>query len=356
MKSYFDERNEKNVIKIREICDELPGFVTQFFLGIQFRTTPLTRVNYAYDLRIFFDYLSKKKYKSKIAVSEITMSDIDNLTSTDIESYLSYLSSYEFNGKTYNCGEKAKSRKLSTLRTFFKYFYRKNVLKSDVAAKVDLPKLHDQDIIRLDVDEIVKILDTAQDGINLSAKQKQFNQITSKRDVAILTLFLGTGIRISELVGINITDVDFKSNAFTITRKGGNKSTLYFSDEVADALSDYLKWRNNEIGLSSEIGIKMLDNPALFLSLQGKRISVRAVELLVKKYSRLIAPLKKITPHKLRSTFGTQLYRETQDIYIVADVLGHKDINTTKKHYAAMSEDIRKQAADKVKLRDKDDK
>ena len=81
-------------------------------------------------------------------------------------------------------------------------------------------------------------------------------------------------------------------------------------------------------------------------------MSVRAVENLVKKYSRLISPLKKITPHKLRSTYGTSLYRETQDIYVVAEVLGHKDINTTKKHYAAISEDIKRSASTKVVLRD----
>ena len=83
-----------------------------------------------------------------------------------------------------------------------------------------------------------------------------------------------------------------------------------------------------------------------------KRISIRAVENLVQKYSKIVTPLKKISPHKLRSTYGTQLYRETQDIYVVADVLGHKDVNTTKKHYAAISEDIRRSVAGKVKLRD----
>lgn len=355
MKSYFDERNEDNIVKIRKICEELPAFVTQFFIGIQFKTTPLTRLNYAIDVRIFFDYLSKVKFKGKIEISEITLSDINNVNATDLELFMDYISSYEYNGKSFSCGEKAKSRKLSTLRTFFKYFYRKELLTSDVASKVDMPKLHDQPIIRLEVDEIVKILDTAQDGINLTDKQKQFNKKTNVRDVAILTLFLGTGIRISELVGIDVQDVDFNANAFTVTRKGGNKSTLYFSDEVRGALQDYLKWRQNEESLHSDLGMKMQGNTALFLSLQGGRISVRSVELLVKKYSRLISPLKKITPHKLRSTFGTQLYRETQDIYMVADVLGHKDINTTKKHYAAMSEDIRKQAATKVKLRDKED-
>ena len=168
---------------------------------------------------------------------------------------------------------------------------------------------------------------------------------TRERDLAMLTLFLGTGIRISECVGLNTDDIDFSINGFKVTRKGGNVVILYFSDEVATALKEYLAYRN---------GLKNVDpnEKALFLSLQRKRISVRAVQDLVKKYSRVITPLKKITPHKLRSTYGTSLYRETQDIYIVADVLGHKDVNTTKKHYASISDEIRRNAANKVRLRD----
>ena len=91
---------------------------------------------------------------------------------------------------------------------------------------------------------------------------------------------------------------------------------------------------------------------ALFLSLQNKRLNVRSIENLVKKYARIITPLKKITPHKLRSTYGTNLYRETGDIYLVADVLGHNDVNTTKKHYAAIQEDRRRSARNIVKLRE----
>ena len=92
---------------------------------------------------------------------------------------------------------------------------------------------------------------------------------------------------------------------------------------------------------------------ALFLSLQKKRLNVRSVENLVKKYAKIVTPLKKITPHKLRSTYGTNLYRETGDIYLVADVLGHEDVNTTKKHYAALEDERRRSARNKVQLRDK---
>ncbi|RKJ33630.1 integrase, partial [bacterium 1XD42-8] len=118
-----------------------------------------------------------------------------------------------------------------------------------------------------------------------------------------------------------------------------------FGDEVEKALLDYLKEREKIIPVTG-------NEDALFLSLQKKRMSVRSVENLVKKYSKLVTPLKKITPHKLRSTYGTSLYRETGDIYLVADVLGHKDVNTTKKHYAALDDERRRSAAHAVRLRE----
>ena len=163
--------------------------------------------------------------------------------------------------------------------------------------------------------------------------------------MAILSLFLGTGIRVSELVGINIDDIDFSINGFLVTRKGGNQAILYFPDEVSQVLRDYMALR---LTLTPEPG----HESAFFLSLQNKRISVRAVQIMVKKYASLAAPLKKhLSPHKLRSTFGTNLYHETGDIYLVADVLGHSDVNTTRRHYAAMSDDRRRMAAGKVRLR-----
>ena len=192
---------------------------------------------------------------------------------------------------------------------------------------------------------MVKLLDLADSGDKLNKHQKAYHENTKIRDVAILTLFLGTGIRNSELVGLNIDDIDFEDMSFAVTRKGGNRTILYFNDEVDRTLKDWLKKR-------SEIKNLPEDEKALFLSLQNKRISVRTIQELVKKYAKIITPLKKITPHKLRSTFGTNLYRETQDIYLVADFLGHSDVNTTKKHYAASSEDIKRKAIKSVKMRD----
>ena len=183
-------------------------------------------------------------------------------------------------------------------------------------------------------------------GEDLTERQKAFHEKTKVRDLALLTLLLGTGIRVSECVGLDINDVDFKNDGIRIHRKGGKEVTVYFGEEVEDALKEYLKEREHIIPEEGH-------EDALFLSLQRKRMSVRSVEKLVKKYSRIVTPLKKITPHKLRSTYGTNLYRETGDIYLVADVLGHSDVNTTKKHYAALEDERRRSARNKVRLREK---
>ena len=344
MNNYYEERNFKSNQKMKEIVATLPPFCSYFFIGIESRTSELTRLNYARDIYNFFSYLSEIKAKEII---EFTLDDLNSLTSLDLEYYLSWLTYYKKpDGKILKNNEKAKARKISSVRSLFSYLYEKNFIKENVSSKIRMPKLHEKEIIRLESDEVEKLLNQTEFPRNLTDNQIKYCKNTAKRDNAILTLLLGTGIRVSELVGLNLEDFNFVENAFNITRKGGNRVTLYFSTEVEEALKENIKWR-----------LTLKDLPenenAMFLSLQKRRITVRAVENLVKKYSLAVIPLKNITPHKLRSTYGTNLYRETKDIYIVADVLGHKDVNTTKKHYAAISDDIRKSVVDKVKLHKK---
>jgi site-specific recombinase XerD len=351
-RTYFEKREILCTERLNSIIDELPYYVRDFFIGVELRTSPLTRLNYGYDLRIFFDFLSKKVFKDK-EISKIELSDLAKLQATDIEYFLSYLNFYTINGKSERCTESGKARKLSTLRAFYKYYFNNNLLPANIPSKVSMPKIHEKEIIRLDrnekIDEISDMLYVAQSGTGLTKKQLSFHNATALRDTAIITLFLGTGIRISELVGLNLDDINLKTNSFVVTRKGGNRAVLYYNDYVANALFEYINERNDN---------KMVDKsePALFLSLQNRRIATRTVQELVKKYARIISPLKKITPHKLRSTFGTNLYRQTGDIYVVADCLGHKDINTTRRHYAAITEDVRKKAGLNVDLTNSNEK
>jgi len=345
-KSYHEDVNIKNELHLRQLLSELPGFCKQFFIGIEHKTASRTRIAYAYDLGCFFDYLHKENpICKKLDIQNIPLSILDELKPMDIEEYLYHLKLYEKDGTAHANDERAIKRKLSSLRTFYNYFYKNELIDTNPAIKVDMPKIHDKAIVRLDVDEVAQLLDEVESGDKLSSRQQMYHQRTKMRDLALLTLLLGTGIRVSECVGLDISDVDFKNNGIKVHRKGGAEVMVYFGDEVMEAIADYMEERASITPVEGHTN-------ALFLSLQNKRITVRAVENLVKKYSKLVTNVKNITPHKLRSTYGTTLYQETGDIYLVADVLGHKDVNTTRKHYAALEEDRRRRAARVVKLRD----
>ena len=344
---YYEQKDIDYIKKLREMTKPLPPFCTEFFRGIEPRTSTRTRIAYAYDLSVFFDFLKKENpVFSKMERMDFTLDHLDQITVTDLEEYMEYLK-YRFNEHNQEIVNKERGimRKISSLKSFYNYFFRTEKLKTNPAALVQLPKLHEKEIIRLDIDEVALLLDAVEQGDGLTDKQKAFHNRTKLRDLALLTLLLGTGIRVSECVGLDINDIDFKNGGIHIHRKGGKEVTVYFGTEVETALQDYLDERNDII---PEEG----SENALFLSLQKKRMNVRSVENLVKKYAKIVTPLKKITPHKLRSTYGTNLYRETGDIYLVADVLGHSDVNTTKKHYAALEDERRRSARNAVKLRE----
>ena len=342
---YHNLVNKRNQMKLRELQKELPDFCREFFLGIEQQTQSRTRIAYAYDLGIFFHFLhDNNAYCNKMDIKDFPISILDMITPTDIEEYLSYLHYYVKDGKEFTNDERGLVRKLASLKSFYNYFYRKEKIEKNPAALVKLPKRHEKNIIRLDVDEVALFLDQVEAGDRLSNRQQLYHERTKIRDLAIMTLLLGTGIRVSECVGLDINDVDFQNNGIKVYRKGGSESVVYFGEEVETALKGYMAERMETEALAGHTN-------ALFLSMQKKRISVRSVENLVKKYAQTVTTLKHITPHKLRSTYGTSLYRETGDIYLVADVLGHKDINTTKKHYAALEDERRRSAANKVHLR-----
>ena len=347
--SYHAQEDIENTKRIRGILKELPPFCTDFFRGIEPRTSARTRLAYAYDLKTFFDFLKQAnpELKSK-KLRDLPLSLLDEIKLMDLEEYMEYLKCYSTEKREDLMNtERGIMRKVSTVKSFYNYFYRTERIQNNPASLLQLPKIHEKEIIRLDVDEVARFLDEVEDGECLTEKQKAYHAKTKLRDLAMMTLLLGTGLRVSECVGLNINDVDFRNGGLRIHRKGGKEVIVYFGAEVEYALQDYLSEREHIV---PEEG----SEEALFLSMQRKRINVRSVEKMVKKYAQLVTPLKKITPHKLRSTYGTNLYRETGDIYLVADVLGHSDVNTTKKHYAALEDERRRSARNKVQLREKE--
>ncbi len=352
--TYHKMQSHKHNERIKTLLKKLPPVCSDYFRSISQTTSALTRLAYAYDLRLFFYYLCTERYSFANSKPELmTIEEIAQITARDIEGFQEYLLQYTKNEMPNDAGispvfiqnnELGIMRKLCSIRSLFDFLFKNEMIPANVATLVSLPKKREKPILYLENNEVQEMIDTVLTGNGLTGKQKAYLESTRKRDLAILMLFLGTGIRVSELVGLDLGDLDLERNAFTVVRKGGDQTILYYSNQVKRVLKDYLDERRQVSPLSGH-------ENALFLSLQKRRMTIRAVENMVKKYALVAAPLKKkISPHKLRSTFGTNLYQETGDIYLVADALGHSDVNTTRRHYAAMTDQRKREAAKRIIL------
>ena len=351
--TYREEVDAKRITQIREICRDLPQASSDFLRHIAVTTSSLTRLAYAIDMKTFVYYLYHERVsfmnKEPVLWDD---GDLSKLTSNDLTAYTEYLTYYFRDEDQDNDGlpkatvnhERAIKRKMCSVRSWYDYLFTSKRIPVNNTLLVPLPKIHEKPILRLNAEEMQKMLAEAENGEGLTKGQQRFQKVTARRDYAILSLFLGTGIRVSECVGINLSDINLEENAFVVTRKGGNQVVLYFPAEVATAIGEYLEEREKIEALPGH-------EDALFLSLQKRRMTQRAMEKLVKKYAAVAAPLKtKMSPHKLRATYATNLYHETGDIYLVADSLGHSSVDTTRKHYADMTDARRRMAAQHVHL------
>lgn len=344
-KTYTEQQNIKYIKKLNELLSVLPPFCREYFNSLEYNKQPRTKIAYAMDIKCFFEYLINQfPQYADYKLCDFTTKDIESLKGQDISEYLRYVKLYRKDGKDISNSESAAKRKLCALRKFYGYYYRYEIINANPTLKVDMPTIHEKAITRLEVNEVAELLDNVESGNKLTKHQLKLHSKLRCRDVALLTLLLGTGIRVSECVGLDIKDVDFDNDRIKVVRKGGAESFVYFGDEVRDALLEYMEERKL---------IEPADGHenALFISSKKQRLCVRSVELLVKKYASTVTTVKHITPHKLRSTYGTNLYQESKDIYLVADVLGHKDVNTTRKHYAEIVDENKRKARNIVKLR-----
>ncbi|MBQ7301471.1 MAG: tyrosine-type recombinase/integrase [Clostridia bacterium] len=326
--------------KAFELVSDLPPFVTAYLSSRKGNSTAKTRHSYAYDLRHFFTWLHDSTPNLiQRDTRAITADDLAALRGADIDAYVAYLWS---TGNHYS----GVHRKFCCLNSFFLYLIRKDLLQANPMDKAERitrnESRHQTRVVKLQPKEIPALLDTVEgagDHIpedcmqGLSARQRSALQRSRIRDLAIFTVLLGTGIRVSECVGINISDLDLENCTLEVDRKGARRQKIALSDEVIEALGDYLEQRKNITPAD------VRDSDALFLSERKKRMSVQTVEVLVHKYTTLIGTKEHITPHKLRKTYGTELYNETGDIFLVAQALGHSDVNTTKQYYVEESTD-----------------
>lgn len=341
--SSHKETELQYMAKRDEILSTMPNYVRNYIRSIRNRTSPRTQYEYLKDIQTLMEY-----EKDVLSIDTLSLTDISKLRKQDFEEYLEYLERYEKNGKTVTNGRTSIKRKLSSLRHFFSYLFENNYIPSDEIRKVEIPKLHKKDIIHLDEDEATDLLDNVEKGHKLTKKEQDYHAKQSIRDLAIIYLLLSSGIRVSECAELDLDDVDMKNCCIHIIRKGGNEATVYFSDEAAEYLQQYIEQRTNMKDVDE-------NEKALFLSSRKTRMGVRAIEIMVKKYAKRSVPTKKITPHKLRATYATNLYKETGDIYLVAETLGHNDVTTTKEHYADMSEEHKRENRNRVVFKNKEE-
>lgn len=341
--SEFNKNREKQIlVKFHDILQELPAY-TKDFLNEKADQNPGTALEYARDLTSFFEYLEEycpmlRGFPRK----EIPLEELEKLSFQDVNEFQNYLDARhpEISGKKeHELSKVSIARKMSALRGFFNYLCTHDYIRHDPTrgAMKQRIKSEEHAIIRLSTDEVHDYLSVIKNSAVSSPTQKKIIQHTRLRDYAILYLLLNTGLRVSECVALDINDLNFKENSLLVVRKGKKEQLIYYNDEVQLALLDYIE--NERPNYASD------DEPALFLSTQRRRMGVRAIQKMVKKYAEEIGTNKNITPHKMRSTYGTALYNQTGDIRLVADVLGHSNVNTTVKHYAAIEEEHRKIAA-----------
>ena len=335
MQSYEDEVYLKTTKLADEIISQLPDFCRRYFTHLKGKS-PRTRLQYAYDMKRFFDYIAVQPGFRETPLRSMRASEIlDQMQLEDIQEYLDTLE-YQTNAEKRSSAS-SRARKASSLRSFWSYYYKIGEIRRDMAPLIDVPDIPQHPVIAMDGSQVQRLLDTVKSDAGLTSREMAFHSRIVQRDFAIMMTLLGTGIRVSELVGIDIDDIDFEEASIIVKRKGGDYDEVFFPLETETALQSYI----NE-------GRDLLSPPpeekALFISLQHERMSVRSVQVMVKKYSQRAGLNVKITPHKCRSTFATNILRETGDIRTVQTALHHQNIQTTTKYLQTDREQKRRAA------------
>ena len=301
--------------------NELPSLVREFasYKAVVQNASEKTISEYLLDLRTFFRFMLAREQKidplskdfEKIDVSNVDLEYIKHITQEDIFEFLMYA-----DGTRKNLAA-AKARKLSALKGFFKYLHTKRMMiDENPAANIETPKRQEA---------LPKFLSIEESLLLLEAVKNDRESKSRTRDYAIITLFLNCGMRVSELVGINMNDIDREFRSLTVTGKGNKQRIVYLNSACRDALSDYFMERVSEPHAKA-------DTPALFLSNREQRISVKTVQWLVYKYLDLAGlESKHYSVHKLRHTAATLMYQSGQvDVRVLKDILGHEQLNTTQ--------------------------
>lgn len=334
--------------KSRALEKELPPYLSGFYAYLRGNVLPMTRLAYLYDLRFFFQYMISERPDITEAETtrEIKLSELANVQAVDINMYIDYCRSYEVEEDDtiyiHENTNKTLARKKSSVSVMFKQLYRDGLLEKNITDgfnPIRVQKPGEREIKALQDDEVMKMLDAVSTGAHLTDKEHEYWEKTKKRDKAILMLFLTYGLRISELQQLNISSFNFQRGEFKIYRKRGKESIMPLNKSVTMVITDYL---NNERPDDEKIDEENRD--ALFLSLQGKRMTERAIRDMCKKYTSIGMETSRkagYSPHKLRATAATSLIGRGNSIFDVQALLDHEQVTTTQL-YAAHKQNVKR--------------
>lgn len=329
--NYAKQKQKKNIEDTVEMLKEMPGFINYYYKSNVLALSASSQHSYMYDIYNFLKWWhSSLPELQEKELKEMQNEDIAKVTPNDVLDYITYMRN---ESETF-LSESTLARRCAALNNLFTYLEQYGIIDTNPMVKVKRPKIKkDKRIIRLEDEEVERYFDSILNGTGFTEHQRKYLENTKQRDYTIATLLLTSGIRVSEMVGLNIEDVSFTNYRIQITRKGGKRQYIPLSDETLEVLKEYLEERKKVSPALPE------DETALFLSTQNTRMTTAAVQNLIKKYAKAAGIDKPITPHKLRKTYGTNLYNKTRDIYLVANALGHDSVVTTTKHYVASDEE-----------------
>lgn len=335
----YKKRDDRNIRIKNEIVSELPRYVKEYLSARSSNTTTNTQLQYAYSLRKFFIWLKDQVPELKdVPLNKIDVSYIKDLQPVDINEFMEFLGTADGSSNT----KRSKKNKMSALSSFFAYLVKNRYIDNNPCKNAEQIKVvRDKRIVRLSFDEASEMLEKIRTGDYVATDhQRDYLEKNRIRDYAVISLLLGTGIRVSECAFLDVEYVNLDKCQIHILRKGGKHQDIFLSDSTVQALADYLEYRKT-------LKIVPEAEHALFISMQGRRMTVQSIEGVVKKFTKMLGystPDAVITPHKLRKTFGTELYKATGDIYLVAGVLGHEEITTTAQNYVADNIEQQKEA------------
>lgn len=341
MNAYNEDITNISNQKAETIIADLPNFCKKYFNSIKLTKAARTRLQYAYDLQRFFKWLSQQAGFKDVDMNVCTAQELlGELNVEDMQEYVASIDSYNDGKRQKSYSSAYIARNIASLKSFFNYYYKIREIDFNLGFFLDVPKQHKKEIQVLNNSQVNRIQEAVFNETGMTQKQLDMRRNIVLRDYAIISLFFTTGLRVSEMVGLDVTDIDFKNKTIIVTRKGGDQDVVYPPTYVLDAINNYIK-SDREVLVDTNI-----EKNALWLSLKHSRLSVQAVEQMIKKYAKLAGVNTNVTPHTLRRTFGTNLYNETGDLGLVADTLHHASTDTTRKHYAKSSEAHKRKAAE----------